>query len=127
MRHWLEFWPTTSTSSEALPLGIAIFLSIGYTRVAVFLLEFRLGPLAVAEFSAAHRLVEPAQIVPAALLAAVFPAFSAALSRNPRQAGRRSVTPYSSAAQAMSSCWTLRQVGLSEEEIAGLRDAGVVA
>lgn len=73
---------------EALPLGIAIFLSIGYTRVAVFLLEYRLGPLAVAEFSAAHRLVEPAQIVPAALLAAVFPAFSAALGRDPRQARR---------------------------------------
>lgn len=71
---------------EALPLGIAIFLSIGYTRVAVFLLEYRLGPLAVAEFSAAHRLVEPAQIVPAALLAAVFPAFSEALHRDPGQA-----------------------------------------
>lgn len=71
---------------EALPLGIAIFLSIGYTRVAVFMLEYRLGPLAVAEFSAAHRLVEPAQIVPAALLAAVFPAFSEALHRDRRQA-----------------------------------------
>lgn len=71
---------------EALPLGIAIFLSIGYTRVAVFLLEYRLGPLAVAEFSAAHRLVEPAQIVPAALLAAVFPAFSEALHHDRRQA-----------------------------------------
>lgn len=71
---------------EALPLGIAIFLSIGYTRVAVFMLEYRLGSLAVAEFSAAHRLVEPAQIVPAALLAAVFPAFSEALHRDRRQA-----------------------------------------
>ncbi len=71
---------------EALPLGIAIFLSIGYTRVAVFMLEYRLGALAVAEFSAAHRLVEPAQIVPAALLAAVFPAFSEALHHDRRQA-----------------------------------------
>ncbi len=64
---------------QALPLGIAIFLSIAYTRVAVFLLEFRLGAVAVAQFSAAQRLVEPAQIVPAALLAAVFPAFSQAM------------------------------------------------
>ena len=38
---------------EALPLGIAIFLSIGYTRVAVFLLEYRLGALAD---GVAHRL-----------------------------------------------------------------------
>ncbi len=76
---------------EALPLGIAIFLSIGYTRVAVFLLDYRLGTAAVAEFSAAQRLVEPAQIVPAALLAAVFPAFSAALGRDPRQARRLAV------------------------------------
>ena len=73
---------------EALPLGIAIFLSIGYTRVAVFLLEIRLGPLAVAQFSAAQRLVEPAQIIPAALLAAVFPAFSAAVGRDRREARR---------------------------------------
>jgi len=73
---------------EALPLGIAIFLSIGYTRVAIFLLEFRLGAVAVAEYSAAQRLVEPAQIVPAALLAAVFPAFSQALYSDRQQARR---------------------------------------
>ena len=73
---------------EALPLGIAIFLSIGYTRVAVFLLEYRLGTVAVAQYSAAQRLVEPTQILPAALLAAVFPAFSRALYRDRGRARR---------------------------------------
>lgn len=78
----------TSILRQALPLGIAIFLSIGYTRVAIFLLEGRLGALAVAQYSAAQRLVEPAQIVPAALLAAVFPAFSNALVRRHARARR---------------------------------------
>ncbi len=73
---------------QALPLGIAIFLSIGYTRLAIFLLEYRLDEVAVAQFSAAQRLVEPAQIVPAALLAAVFPAYSHALHHDPGQARR---------------------------------------
>ncbi len=73
---------------QALPLGVAIFLSIGYTRLAVFLLEFQLGPAAVADYSAAYRLVEPTQIVPAALLAAVFPAFTHALHHAPGRAWR---------------------------------------
>ena len=73
---------------QALPLGIAIFLSIAYTRLAVFLLEAQLGAVAVAHFSAAYRLVEPAQIVPASLLAAVFPAYSLALHAEPARATR---------------------------------------
>src|SRR5690606_14498893 len=64
---------------QAFPLGVAIFLSIGYTRLAVFMLEYQMDEAAVAEFSAALRLVEPMQIIPAALLAAVFPAFTHAL------------------------------------------------
>lgn len=82
---------TAQLLREAVPLGLAIFLSIGYTRIAVFLLEYRVGPLAVARYSAAHRLVEPAQILPAALLAAVFPAFSRALYRDRRLAIRLAV------------------------------------
>lgn len=78
----------TQLLRQALPLGIAIFLSIGYTRVAIFLLEGRLGALAVAQYSAAQRLVEPTQIVPAALLAAVFPAFSSALVHHRARARR---------------------------------------
>ena len=64
---------------QALPLGIAVFLSISYTRLAIFMLENQLGESAVASYSAAQRLVEPTQIIPAALLAAVFPALSGAL------------------------------------------------
>lgn len=81
-------WPWSRLFREAVPLGIAIILSITYTRLSVFLLEYRLGAGAVAQYSAAHRLVEPAQIVPAALLAAVFPAYTAALQSNRSQAGR---------------------------------------
>ena len=81
-------WMWSRLFREAVPLGIAIILSITYTRLSVFLLEFRLDAGAVAQYSAAHRLVEPAQIVPAALLAAVFPAYTAALQNNRQQAGR---------------------------------------
>jgi O-antigen/teichoic acid export membrane protein len=42
----------------------------------------------VAHYSAAWRLVEPTQILPASLLAAVFPAFSLALTQNRRRAGQ---------------------------------------
>ena len=73
---------------RALPLGVAIFLSIAYTRLAVLLLQHRLGEAAVAQFSAAFRLVEPGQILPASLLAAVFPAFSQALRDDPAAARR---------------------------------------
>lgn len=77
---WLV-WPLTVPAGQAprqliqqaLPLGIATFLSIGYTRLAIFLLEHRLGEVAVAQYSAAQRLVEPTQIIPAAILAPLFP------------------------------------------------------
>lgn len=71
---------------QALPLGIAIFLSIAYTRLAILLLQYRSGEVAVAQFSIAHRLVEPMQIIPASLIAAVFPAFTYALHHDPPQA-----------------------------------------
>ena len=73
---------------QALPLGLAIFLSIAYTRLAVLLLQSRGGELLVAQFSAAHRLVEPGQILPASLLAAVFPAYAYALPADPTGARR---------------------------------------
>jgi O-antigen/teichoic acid export membrane protein len=50
------------------------------------LLHLRLGEVAVAQFSAAARLVEPAQIIPASLMAAVFPAFTLALGRSKDEA-----------------------------------------
>lgn len=73
---------------QALPLGVATFLSIAYTRLAIFVLEARLGEAAVAHYSAAQRLVEPTQILPAALLAAVFPALAQAMGQEPARARR---------------------------------------
>lgn len=61
---------------QALPLGIAIGLSILYTRTAFFLLEPLRGLAAVAIYNLAYGLYEPLQILPAALLAAVFPVFA---------------------------------------------------
>lgn len=66
---------------QALPLGIGIVLSILYTRVAVFLLEPLQGPGAVGVYNLAQRLYEPLQILPAALLAAVFPAFAQSIGQ----------------------------------------------
>jgi O-antigen/teichoic acid export membrane protein len=82
-------WPAAhSLLGQALPLGIAIFLSIAYTRLAILLLQALLGEVAVAHFSAAARLVEPTQILPASLMAAVFPAFTLALRHTPQEARR---------------------------------------
>jgi O-antigen/teichoic acid export membrane protein len=66
---------------QSLPLGVSIFLSIAYVRLAVLMLEYLQGEAAVAQFSAASRLTEPAQLIPASLMAAVFPAFTVALRR----------------------------------------------
>jgi O-antigen/teichoic acid export membrane protein len=73
---------------QSLPLGVAIFLSIAYVRLAVLLLQVRLGETAVAHFSAAARLTEPAQLIPASIMAAVFPAFTLALGHDAAGARR---------------------------------------
>ena len=73
---------------QSLPLGVAIFLSIAYLRLAVLLLQLRLGETAVAHFSAAARLTEPAQLIPASIMAAVFPAFTLALHHDAARARR---------------------------------------
>ena len=93
---WPTNWPITSTSHwlmrQAWPLGLSIFLSIAYSRLAILLLEAWGDAEAVAHYSAAWRLVEPTQILPASLLAAVFPAFSLSLGQNrarARQLGQR--------------------------------------
>ncbi|MAU00150.1 MAG: hypothetical protein CL608_23670 [Anaerolineaceae bacterium] len=89
---WPTGWPTTAVSKQlvlqAWPLGLSIFLSIAYTRLAILLLAVWGEAEAVAHYSAAWRLVEPTQILPASLLAAVFPAFSLALTQNRRRAGQ---------------------------------------
>jgi O-antigen/teichoic acid export membrane protein len=71
---------------EALPLGGAIVLSILYTRTAVFLLDALYGVEAVGAYGVARKFVEPLSIVPAALLAAVFPAYAGALARRGAEA-----------------------------------------
>ena len=81
---WLHrfFTPTLSFRPEtwsevvrrAIPLGAAIVLSVAYTRTAVFVLDALEGPGAVGTYGVAMKLTEPLAILPAALLAAVFPA-----------------------------------------------------
>lgn len=71
---------------QALPLGGAIVLSILYTRVAVFLLQPLKGSAAVGLYGVAQKLTEALAILPAAILAAVFPAFTQAMTNNIGQA-----------------------------------------
>jgi O-antigen/teichoic acid export membrane protein len=66
---------------EALPLGGAVVLSIMYTRTAIFALDRLGGVDSVGLYGVAQKLTEPLAIIPAALLAAVFPALSQALAR----------------------------------------------
>jgi lipopolysaccharide exporter len=77
----------------ALPLGVAIVLSVIYLRVGWVLLFHLSGEEAVARLGAAQRLMEAAQLVPAAALAAVFPAYARALATDgggARRLGRSS-------------------------------------
>lgn len=67
---------------EALPLGGAIVVSIVYTRLPVFLLDALRGPGEVGVYGVAQKLTEPLAFFPAAVLAAVFPALSAALAQH---------------------------------------------
>ncbi len=82
---WLRhrfFTPTLSFRPEAwsevvrraIPLGAAIVLSVAYTRTAVFVLDALEGSGAVGTYGVAMKLTEPLAMLPAALLAAVFPA-----------------------------------------------------
>jgi len=66
---------------QALPLGVAILFSIGYTRTSIFLIDAFNDSIAVGEYGVALRLTEPLAIIPAALMAAVFPALAHALAQ----------------------------------------------
>jgi O-antigen/teichoic acid export membrane protein len=66
---------------QALPLGGAILLSIAYTRTAVFLLDALNSSTAVGEYGVALRLTEPLALIPSAIMAAVFPALTHALTQ----------------------------------------------
>jgi O-antigen/teichoic acid export membrane protein len=74
-------WPINrQLLKSALPLGGAIVCSILYTRSAIFLLDALKGSTVVGLYAVAQKLTEPLAIFPAAILAAVFPAFSQALA-----------------------------------------------
>jgi O-antigen/teichoic acid export membrane protein len=90
---------------SALPLGGAIVCSILYTRSAIFLLDALKGSTAVGLYAVAQKLTEPLAIFPAAILAAVFPAFSQALTGDIDRAKwlrRRTVWLLSSAGLAIA-------------------------
>ncbi len=65
---------------QALPIGGAIVFSLAYTRTAVFVLDALEGAESVGFYGVAHRLVEPLALVPAAVMAAVFPALTESLA-----------------------------------------------
>ncbi len=65
---------------DGAPLGAALLLSMAYTRTAVFFLDAFEGPLAVGAYGVAQKLTEPLAILPAALLAPLYPAFAEAVA-----------------------------------------------
>lgn len=65
---------------QALPLGGAILFSIAYTRTSIFLLDALKTTTAVGEYGVALRLTEPLAMIPAATMAAVFPALTYVLA-----------------------------------------------
>ncbi|MBI2835069.1 MAG: flippase [Acidobacteria bacterium] len=73
---------------EALPLGAAIVVSIAYTRIPVFFLDALRDPGEVGLYGVAAKLTEPLAIIPASLLAAIFPAFTERLASREGSAGR---------------------------------------
>lgn len=80
-----EHRPARIAVSRAAPIGVAILLSILYFRVDVFFLERMLGDTAVGAYGAAYRILESLLFVPAAFLAAIYPAFSEAVERGPER------------------------------------------
>jgi O-antigen/teichoic acid export membrane protein len=60
-----------------------MILSMLHARLAVFLLDAYTTPADVGIYGVAHKLTEPLAIVPAAIMAAVFPAISSGAGRVP--------------------------------------------
>jgi len=79
---------------EVLPIGVAIGLSAVCFRVDVVLLKALRGIEEVGLYGAGRRLMEPWALLPAALMAGVFPAFSGMSAGDPRRSAlaRRTVT-----------------------------------
>jgi O-antigen/teichoic acid export membrane protein len=74
--------------AEAAPIGIAILLSVLYFRIDVFFLERIRGNAEVGAYTAAYKLIEGFLFLPAILLSAVFPAFTAAIGRGAEETAR---------------------------------------
>jgi O-antigen/teichoic acid export membrane protein len=68
---------------DVAPMGIGIFLSAVYFRCDIFFIERWHGLEAVGIYNAAFRSVEALRLVPAALMAVVFPAFCTARTLRP--------------------------------------------
>lgn len=84
----------TQLLAQSLPLGGAIVLSSAFIRTPIFLLDYFLGPGAVGLFGVAQKLTEPLSLLPAAWMAAAFPAFTDGLAHAPsraHQVRRRSI------------------------------------
>ena len=97
---------------EAAPIGLAIFLSIAYTRSAILLLQVRLGATAVAQYSVARQLVEPSQLIPASIMAAAFPTFAQTIQQEPKCAYRLgSIVTVTLAATGLVAALVAWQVG----------------
>ena len=73
---------------QALPLGGAILLSLLYTRTSIFLLDALSSSAVVGEYGVALRLTEPLALIPAAIMAAVFPALAHTMTQESYAATR---------------------------------------
>ncbi len=68
--------------SQSLPLGMAIVLSVAYTRTGPVLLEWLHGAPILGAYSVAQKLTDPMSLIPASLMATVFPSLSWALAND---------------------------------------------
>lgn len=74
----LVSWPASRTAlRSAFPLGVYGFLSILFLNVGTVLLERLAGPDAAGQYGAAYRFVEVAALLPAVVVAAIYPKLSA--------------------------------------------------
>jgi O-antigen/teichoic acid export membrane protein len=78
----VDFGSLRQLLREALPLGGAIAISILYTRTSIFMLDALSDSSAVGVYGVAQKLTEPLAIIPAAIMAAVFPALTHAVAQH---------------------------------------------